>query len=321
MVLRLAALLLVLVAAPASACEPSVTRLGVMANGIQKAADRTATEQALGAGYARPNAALIDATAPQAQNASSQAAGLKTVVTIVNRGGGSQPAAPPADLAAYGAGVRRQLQLNRPALAVIENEEIAPKFYSGTPEQYLVQLETAVRVAHEEGYEVTDGGLVSNATALMTWDDLWSRGKHAEADDYARRVWDPARSQERAILADIPTSADPAKPILGASPTLRSLYDRAKTLMAGYRASKMDYVNFHWYHRDTEALAQSVAYLQRATGKPAVTNEIGQYDTSPETVTAILGELVDLKVEYAVCHEPQRAGLHRRRRPAVLRPL
>lgn len=289
-------------AVPATACVPATsvqTRIGVMANGILKPAARTATEKALGVAYSRPNAALIDATAPQAQNASSQAAGLATVLTIINRGPGNGPAQPPTDLVAYSAGVRRQLSLNRPALAVIENEEIAPKFYSGTPQDYLAELGAAVRVAHEMGYQVTNGGLVSQAVALMTWNDLWSRGLRAEADRYGQRVFTGSGGSPR-ILAGLPDSDHSDRPILANAPDLLALLDRAKLLVAGYRASKMDYVNFHWYHRDTTALAQSVEYLERATGKVAVTNEIGQYERSPASVTSVLQTLVGLHLPYVI---------------------
>ena len=80
--------------------------------------------------------------------------GVHRVLTIVARRAGSTvTSAPPADLDAYGRGVARQIRLNDPQLAVIENEEQAPRFYDGSPEQYLRQLEVAVRAAHSRGHE------------------------------------------------------------------------------------------------------------------------------------------------------------------------
>ena len=39
----------------------------------------------------------------------------------------------------------------------------------------------------------------------------------------------------------------------------------------------LDYVNFHWYSQsaaDAQGLGETIAYLQRATGKKVITNEI-----------------------------------------------
>ncbi len=61
-----------------------------------------------------------------------------------------------------------------------------------------------------------------------------------------------------------------------------------------------DFVNFHWYFADAHALDQAVHYLARATRRPLVTTEIGQYDRAPATVTNVLRKTFDLGLRWVV---------------------
>jgi len=64
----------------------------------------------------------------------------------------------------------------------------------------------------------------------------------------------------------------------------------ARQTLAAYKDMDIDFINFHWYGKsdDASALKTTIEYLKRVTGKPVITNEIGQYDDSPETVKAII---------------------------------
>lgn len=81
-------------------------------------------------------------------------------------------------------------------------------------------------------------------------------------------------------------------------------WEDAKTLIPGEGASSLDYVNFHWYGNDPGALRESIEYLKRATGKRAVTTEIGQWDSGAQAnadqVTSELGVLTDEQLPYAL---------------------
>ncbi len=55
----------------------------------------------------------------------------------------------------------------------------------------------------------------------------------------------------------------------------------------------MDYVNFHWYEDDSQALHEAVEYLRRATGKAVITTEIGQHNTDPAVVSGHLKAVVE----------------------------
>ena len=114
--------------------------------------------------------------------------------------------------------------------------------------QYVAQLDAAVPVAHARHVKVTNGGLTSDPVALLTWEDLRRRGLDARADRFAARVFStPAQVW---ILRDLR-----ARPFRGLSrPALQAAWDRAKQLIPAFQASRMDYVNFHWYHDDSGTL-------------------------------------------------------------------
>lgn len=292
-----------LLAPPALGALPSPPpRVGVMVANAPSLRVRLAVPRALGVRYVRPSAVRLGnptQATPAALDATIRA-GYRVVLNVNNQpGGASTPAAPPKSMLGYRKGVARTLDRYRPALTVVENEELAPKFYSGTPAQYLAQLATAVDVAHRRHLLVTNGGIVDGAVILLTWRDLWAHGRHREADAFIASVQD-GRPLARRIRDDIPDSAHPNRPILAHLPVQRALLDRAEELIRGFRASKMDYVNFHWYQSGRTPLGQAVAYLQRATGKRAVTNEIGQFDRRGTTVTGLLGEAVKLRLPFTV---------------------
>ncbi len=70
--------------------------------------------------------------------------------------------------------------------------------------------------------------------------------------------------------------------------------DRAafiSVLLASYAVMDLDYINFHWRSsskEDVQGLGETISYLKRVTGKPVITNEIGQYDSDPETLTSTM---------------------------------
>jgi hypothetical protein len=252
----------------------------------RRAADVVTEARALGIRAVRYSQ---DAASPTLRGgfAAFHAVGLRLVTTANYQQGapdpsGHRPVHPPvmpAELALWQRRLGALLDATGPtALLQVGNEEIAPIFFAGTMSQYVAQLNAAVPVAHARNVKVTNGGLTSDPVALLTWRDLERRGLGARADRFAARVFStPAQAW---ILRDLR-----ARPFQGLSrPQLQAAWDRAEQLIRAFRASRMDYVNFHWYHDDSRTLAAVVHYLQRATGKLAVTTEIGQHNTEPGVV-------------------------------------
>jgi len=293
-------------AAGASAATKPATRFGAMIAFPKNEQTRTLAARNLGVKYMRPLAAKVGAPV-MASIATQQAAGFRLVLNIVNRGASNVTSIPATNLATYRAGVAKELDLYHPVLAVIENEEVAPKFFSGTPKQYLAMLAEAVKVAHARKIPVTNGGIVSVGIALATWYDLWSHGRRAVADEYARRTFPRLRVGSK-VLAHLPDRAHPSRPVLAGDPAHAALLAHTRQYIAGFRKSGIDYVNFHWYQAGAWSLERSVDYLERATGKPAVTNEIGQYDLSPSTAKSILEGVLAEKLRYVIWYAGDGGG-------------
>jgi len=238
--------------------------------------------KALGVVYYRPSAIFLDewnGTSPECDIALK--AGLQLVLTVRNNGRG-QATSPPSDLAAYQRTLSQVLDKYRPAVLVVENEENSALFYTGTPEEYAAQLKAACQVAHQKGIPCTNGGPVSFLVALLVYDHYLKSGQTAAAQDFATRAF---TAMERQLLN---------------SPKAKEQIRKGKALLASYRAAGADYVNFHWYIADPQALGEAVAYLKAQTGLPVITNEIGQHSDDPNQTTAIMGKVVELGLPIGV---------------------
>jgi hypothetical protein len=252
--------------------------------------------------------------------------GMDVVATMINDpqpdGQGHNPAHPPdtpAELATY----RQQLagildSVSPPKLVQVENEEVSTNFFVGSMSDYVNELNAAVEVAHARGIKVTNGGITDNPVALLVWQDYKDRGLDAKADDFASRAF--STPSEAWILHDLR-----AEPFTGLSRQgLQDSWDRAEELIAAFRQSAMDYVNFHWYTDDPEALRETAEYLARVTFKPVVTTEIGQHNTIPSVVTGHLGAAgADLHLPLVLWFDwdgDPAMGLHTPGSPGALRP-
>ncbi len=153
-----------------------------------------------------------------------------------------------------------------PKMAVIENEESNKSYYSGSATDYITQLKAAISVLHSYGVPVTNGGITSTGLKYLVWQDYMNRGMTTEANDYKKRMKvgiNSATTKERAAFI--------------------------KVLIDSFAHMDIDYVNFHWYSNsaaDVQGLGETIDYLKRATGKTVITNEIGQYDQDPVTLTS-----------------------------------
>jgi hypothetical protein len=270
-----------------------ISRFGAM---IADAADQTRLDRLHALGTSRVRLVARLDVLPNSRVSDAQAQGFEVLTTATN---GAFPAHPPSDLADYQARLGRELDAHPTPLVSIENEPTADRYYTGTPAQYLQELSAAVPVAHARGVKISDGGLVSAGIQLATWNDLWTHSGCAAADHYAAIAF-PASRIGGQVISDVPSCADPNRPILGGNPRALQVLNDTNTLIAGFASIPIDYVNFHWYQSTPEAMKTTVEFLRRATGKQAITNEIGQFDDSPDTVRALLGETAALHLPWVI---------------------
>lgn len=251
-------------------------RLAASGRGVEVA-------RTLGVRYVRPDAVLAatgDASCPMCDR--FRQAGFELVLTLRNTSDPRVPSRPPGDLQRWPQTVEVVLSRYRPRVLVVENEENSTLFYTGTPQDYAVQLKAACQVAHQKGIPWTNGGLVSTLVALLVYDHYRTGGQLAKAQDFAARAFPPELGRRLN------------------SPQAQEQLRKGKALLSAYHAARVDYVNFHWYIADPHALEEAVAYLKARTGLPVITNEVGQTTDDPNQTTAVMGKIVELGLPIAV---------------------
>ena len=245
--------------------------------------ERVQLVRQLGARSFRPNSVIVqDWQGVCAECDAARQAGLELILTVRHDGGVLQASTPPDDLDAYAQTLGMILDAVRPTLLVVENEENSSLFFSGTPEEYGAVLRVACDTAHARGIPCANGGLVSKLVALLVYDHYLEAGDTVRAQAFA----------DRAFAADEQGELD--------SPRAQDQIQKGRALLQIYPASGVDYINFHWYIADPMALTEAVRFLSLETGLPAMTNEIGQHDRSPESVRDLMATVVQLELPYAV---------------------
>jgi hypothetical protein len=198
-----------------------------------------------------------------------------------------EPSTYPQNLDTYRTQMHNVIAAVQPEVVVVENEQDNPFFWAGTPEQYGDMLQITCEEAHALGLKCTDGGILSSTVILMTHQHYLDLGETAKADSYALRV---ANND-----AEYNYIVNPPDPAARAARVAEGL-----AYLAEYQPAGADYVNFHWYAPDGDALRESVEYIELLAGLPAITNEIGQRNADPAVTIDLMDAALDLEMDYVV---------------------
>jgi len=171
-----------------------------------------------------------------------------------------------------------------PVVAVIENEESNASYYNGTAKAYINQLSTAINVMHAYGIKVANGGITSTGLNYLVYQDFLSQGKADSAEQFRSLEHvtpNNAQTQERGAFVN--------------------------ALLQAYAQMNLDYVNFHWKGEspDTQSLGSVINYLKKVTRKKIISNELGQTDKDPNTLTTHVQKCTDAGFPYIVWYSPQ----------------
>ncbi|MBI5566555.1 MAG: alpha/beta hydrolase [Chloroflexi bacterium] len=260
---------------------------------------RVELSRALGAAYFRPwyltvedwEGACYDAACELAPRA-----GLKLILTVRNNVGAGGATTPARDLTAYRQTVGRIVETYQPAVLVVEGEETSELAWAGGVDEYMAQLQAACEAAHARNAKCANGGLSSEAVALLVWADTVERGLLTEACAFTQRA-----------APDLPADLCRLTAIDQLHPSYQTLLAKSRQMLARYATTGQDYVNFHWYIPDKAALSEAVAYLRRTTTLPLMSNEFGQRDQTPEAVERLMAAALDLKLSIVVWFSLDRA--------------
>lgn len=243
----------------------------------------------------------------------------------------------PDDLAGYKRELGDLLDTSPTPLLAVQNEEAVDRFWLDTPDNYLTLLRAAAEVANARDVPVTNGGIDRGPIALATWNHLRLTRGTAYADQFLDVVFDSQPGLRDPLQGISPSDPDPYRHLTN---PIIDRWREAEYLLAHYGTGAgdvpIDYVNFHWYvsdqtgfretgdYTDMRALADVVTSIEEMTGKPAVTNEIGQWGRTTEAVTGFLKLLRNvLEVPWVFWFDADgmpAQGLHESGRPGVLRP-
>lgn len=261
-------------------------------------ADRIRLAKKLRVNYFRPRDIPLDQwTGRHEDTEAFKNAGFKIVMTVRNNGGSGTPpipSTPPQDIEEYKRTLGQVLDVYRPEILAIENEEGSSFYYLGTPEEYGAELRAACEVAHKKRVKCTNGGMTSDLLTALVWEHYQVSGYPGQAEGFLNRT---VTAKERARLRTTEGQRQWQKTI-----------EKGKALLKAYGSAGLDYVNFHWYLTDEEALEQVILFLKNVTDIEPITNEIGQYDTNPMTVQALIGKISELRLRCAVWHSLDRKG-------------
>jgi acetyl esterase/lipase len=256
---------------------------------------RVELAKALGVSYFRPwyvnleawNGACYDLACDLGPNA-----GLKLILTARNNVNEAPPFAttPPQDGAVYRRTLSEVLTRYQPEVLVVENEEDSAQYWAGTPEQYGTLLKAACQVAHDQKIPCANGGLSNKTLALLVWADYIEHQQITEACKFVQRASAAVLAPDLCRFSAVDHLSDEDKAAL----------NTGRKLLEIYKSSGQDYLNFHWYAPDKSAFSEAVNYLRRTLDLPVMSNELGQFDQTPEAVQKLLSAAAELKLTYAI---------------------
>lgn len=271
---------------------------------LSTTADMAITKDSLGCNYVRLtiNLSAWDGDLPIGIY-QALAKGLKVIPVLRYGGPSPQPFVTSAQLAGYldtvALVVDAKLAIDGSNFEVIivENEEINDNYHSSTLADYGAMLQGVYNICHPRGIKVTNGGVYGSGLDIVTYRKLKATYGQPVADAYGALCMTTGQIN----AAETP----------GSNPSLETQVHKVDTVTSFH--AYFDYINNHPYEvfsrtntqPDTVTLAAHQVlqwqqmYLEFVTGKPCITNEIGQRDSEhPELTTAFMNEVYRLGFEY-----------------------
>lgn len=171
---------------------------------------------------------------------------------------------------------------DKPELISANNEEPNAGYWSGTPQEYLIWLDTLTAIAHSHGIPVSNGGILDN----VKW--------------YIRYVYQQEGKTDSVNLMNDIMNVGPGTPAFA-----QAVIDWYKVEIPGLAASDIDYVNFHKYLNidrieEMQLATITVRFLGSRTGKPVITTESGTKGTSQSQFNEYYNRMDDEGVKIRV---------------------
>lgn len=201
-------------------------------------------------------------------------------------------------LYAYQKKVGALLDKYRPKILFVENEELVGLFHSGEISGYVDQLKVTITEAHMRGIQVSNGGLTNPFITILAYRSLLDQGRMDDAKLLLNTAMD--------------TRIQKACTYPGSNADIESKTADAAYLVQMYSSWGIDFVNFHWYEylksykrtddgqSTTGAMKLVVEYLQAATGKKVICNEMGQHNDNASLTANMLQDVKDCNLKLMI---------------------
>lgn len=280
-------------AAPAGTAAPATG--GRNPFGVQGGTDslsldkRLAVAKTLGAAYFRPADVYLDQWhGACADCAAVGQSGLKIVLGIRSSSNPAVAVKAPANLAAFQRMVNSIFDQYRPEIVFVEHEEarfdqpLAP-----LPTDYTAELKAVCDVAHSRRIKCATGGLGTAQLVSLVWAQYMERDS-GTACAFARRVLDPQAAGSYCA----------ARTLAQLTAKAQGDVNRGRVFLHAYKDAGADYAALNWALADPQALGEAVAYVESASGLPAVVKELAASDAAE--VAPLAQKALDLNLGYAV---------------------
>lgn len=234
--------------------------------------------------------------------------GLKVLLNITSKVTSfTEPAGPYiTDTVLYRQKLTELLNIYKPEVLVIENEEANSSYYTGTAQEYINLLNIAIDECKKRNIKVTNGGFTARMSKLLVWDYYISTGQNTKASEYAQKVFPDTLLNTVGVAGYIASNSQ-----------VNATFQKAKLLLNEYKINKMTYLNIHWYEpakegdfptanidnidrSDMKGFQETVEVFKLICNKPVITNEIGQFNTKGTLTTDILQKCYDLNLPYVI---------------------
>jgi len=193
-----------------------------------------------------------------------------------------------------------------PALLVIDDEEdaaVPPGMAAIAAATYAERLRAACEIAHARGIPCANGGLTERRGALFAWLSLRDHGSTERACAFAQSVF----PREADTVAALCTAQEGD---IRAAERRAALSQDTERWIEAYRATPVDWVNFHWFSPDARAFAETAEAIGRATGKPVMSNALGQrpWNADAKAVRPVLRAAVAARLRLAIWYSLDTSG-------------
>lgn len=237
----------------------------------------------LGATWYRPAPVYLDGDAKCEDCDAAHAAGLNISLVLRNAAEG-KPSTPPANLEEFKKKLQAVLELDKPAMLVVEDEPEDPKNFTGTPDDYRFELLAACEVSHSQKIPCASGGLSSQDTGNLVIDKRFASDQ-LDAVNFGittelTRIHTGSRLNVNVFNKGLghDKGAD-AQLIKGTQEYLdkhKTEIDRTRKFLDAINQAHPDRLNFHWFELQPDNVPKVLDTLHELSKLDLICDEMGQ---------------------------------------------